>query len=684
MALMDIARCVRGAERLPLGRILHSVTPATKQQIFKSGKGLEGFLRSFPAVVGIESTGTDKFVTLLDERYAAAPAKQAAATPAASAKAAATAAATGEDPWLQAGQTKEPEPEPADIGDQNPELCSRIKACMPGENVWYSLNAIHTALYRGAANAPYSDFEAFVRAAVKHFWVHRASGCRRLPYHTQAPPLPTATKPETTAPHRTASVPSAEWGEERNAPTSQDIYEILKFVPIHWTNFGEVQIPAEIRKRHIRVASRLAWFAKQPRYFDVRMVGGTLELRRAVCLHPEAHNLTKEEAERIVEQRVEEDRRNGGPLVLQQAKLGSTTAPVARPNDPAVLSSTAAAAAPSQAQEGNSASAAADTVTKIMLRIVPGYYVVGETIQRRATKRVLEEDFIACVQKNGGALDRLEVTLPNGDVTAFYRKRIGIDSAKWADGFIQDVQNSPNVALLRSIMSRCCAQWDRTHYLYVRLPDEDKVAANGFDGMVEFLRAHPHIFRTGEFFFKREDPSDPAAATDAEPTSAVVTTTKQLEDNPYHLSVELATVFHYLTPEEDSVTLSHFVESSSPAMRSVLPPRLISVVHTHPELLSCREVAPGTFAISRAVDPSTVAPLELSRDEAVAEVVKLIPPRGVDVAHLDTTLPHALRACIHKLYGGQGVAALINEYSQHFYIVRNHPYNTVFLKQRPV
>src|SRR3989338_6263652 len=66
----DVANCFRMAQsnRIPLGKVIHGVPPGTKTKIFKSGKGLEGYLRQFPSAFAIEKVGNDKFLLLVDER----------------------------------------------------------------------------------------------------------------------------------------------------------------------------------------------------------------------------------------------------------------------------------------------------------------------------------------------------------------------------------------------------------------------------------------------------------------------------------------------------------------------------------------------------------------------------------------------------------------------------------------
>ncbi len=821
----DIANCFRAAESnsIPLGRVIHGVSPGTKNRIFKSGKGLEGYLRQFPSAFVVEKVGNEKMLTLVDERLREdcatvdrpvsarqiappnrerleqmeaareaalmrsrgiePPPKQpkqqssdeqekpatsnAAAAEGGDSEQAAAAAAEPEAKSDETAAAADPAAAPVatttkkeDAGDKNPELTHRVKACLPGENQWYRVSAIHYSLYRGTT-VQIAPFVAFLRNAPKHFWIDEAGdfACRRLPYHTAAPPnlnrfvtqSPRANL-RGTAPRKPGEdrfrgeTPQQvqerhEWGDAKNAPTTQDVYEILRYIPIHWTEFGGLQIPDVVRKKHIRIASKLTWFARQPRFFDLRWIGGTCEIRRAPVLHPAEHNLTKEEAEKLLQARIEEDARFGQPLVLLQARgvsVGMATSVTARQmQQPITSATTTAAAAPKReepqqrdggaagtenvsaqdaassvtppspppsaapatskqphtlgatAAAGSSSSANVEAVQKALVRIAPGYFVPAESIMRRATKKMTDDDLVLATEKLPLMVERLYVrskTNPQHTLS-LYRRKMGVDESTWRPAFVEELENSPNLPLLGTLMTHLCAQWDRTHFLYVRLPDSAKIATGGFDDMVAFLRQHPQCFRVGEFFIKRNDLSDPVGAdADAEPTSKVVTTTKQLEDNPYHQLIDLATVFHYLTPENDAVSLSHFVDASSPAMRSVLPPRILTILQAYPEMFACREVAPGSFAVSRAktsADAEHEAALSsLTKDEAVQQLVAIIPPRGVDIAHLESTMPQQLRRAIVRLFGSGGVMALVHEYAGRFHLVKNPPYTTVFVRRQ--
>eukprot|EP00796_Vickermania_ingenoplastis_P008543 gene8543-5990_t len=91
------------------------------------------------------------------------------------------------------------------------------------------------------------------------------------------------------------------WGSLLAVPTKEDVYEILRYVPINWGNFGSLNIPPEKKKKHIRCSSTMLWFRRQPHYFELRNMNGTVEIRRSVILHPDCHKMTPEQAKDFVE-----------------------------------------------------------------------------------------------------------------------------------------------------------------------------------------------------------------------------------------------------------------------------------------------------------------------------------------------------------------------------------------------
>lgn len=595
-----------------------------------------------------------------------------------------------------------------------------------------SINELHGAIFRGVGTVKYSDMEAFVRSRPQHFWVAKAYVAPKMEGEKLPPsvpvgapsPLPTsAAASSVTVSTSVGGVKESKecggWGSVYNMPTSEDVYEVLKFIPIHWMNMGNLNIPAEVKRRNMRLRSTLLWFEKQPRYFEVRNVGGTIEIRRSVLLHPEAHGLTKEEAEATVA--AAEASRSGaaapsssggrssapGPIQQQRPPPSAPTQQVASEADctvsgtqqaaPPVPAAAAGAGAGDTAAATDSAmnplSAAMEHVKKFLIRVCPAYFVPLELLTVRGTKRSInKENIMEAVQLNAQWFEHVTVTDAAGTPSSLIRRRTGVESTHWGESFFADVKQHPeDIAPLVALMARSCSLWDRTHYLYVRLTDDEKIAVNGFEGMVELMRRHPAVFKMGEYFFRRADQSDPNWEADEEPTAAdAAVSLKVTEENPYHSPRELAVVFQYLIPDDQATTLAHFVESCSPAMKAVLPPRLVTLVLSYPDLFSCKEISPGQFAIRRAVpvtaaggsstatDDGTEDP-EMPVGELLEGVTALVPARGVDLSQLNLWLSMPQRRAVKTHFGT--LQELIAAHANRFHTVTNPPYKTIFLKK---
>ena len=771
----------RNGGRLPLSKIIHSVTTNTKVAIFKSGKGLEGFVRSCPGL-SIETGGSEKVVvirdaslaakaaamqapadrgprvvvvsdesvgggpkasappklvfaappaavaTLMPEPVPAVPKRLPAAQPSAEADSAVPTVSTQDNVVPSAVDPPEPltpatvvesgtptvglntkteqailpnvtepttpaAPTQADDDvekkkDPNYVLRQRIIALCPTPDTYYSLNEIFSLVYRGATDVKYTDLLAYATASEKYFWLTKGCICLRRPDHVTAPPFVTGTvskpKPATPQTPKAAdpkgSATSSDfggWGAAPNVPTTEDIYEMLKFVPMHWVSIGDINVPKEVRKKHVRISSIVLWFERQPRYFEVRMVSGTLEVRRSIVLHPDAHKLTKQQAEDLLAKKMAEMATKGS--VIQQ--LQEFTASRERGKAEAIVSATRAV--PGMTEQVSALSAAMDAVIKLVLRVTPGYPVpIAQILRRSSKKSITAEDIIASLPYIETQIERIDVQTTAGEKTILIRKKTGVDAATWGAAFQADISGASSLKSLCTMMTLTCCQWDRTHFLYVRLSDDEKRAVGGFDGMITMLKAHPAVFKVGEYFVKRQNPSDPSSETDVEPTSNTQSSTVQLEENPYHVVADLALIFHYLTPDDQMVSLSHFVESSSPAMRAVLPPRLVSVIQAHPELFVCREVSPGKYSIAKAKQESTAggSQVQLSREEVIKEVMSCVPVRGIDIGHLHNALTPALRQAVTGCFGASGLNGLVASAPNSFHVIHNPPYTTIFLK----
>ncbi|ORC87985.1 uncharacterized protein TM35_000192290, partial [Trypanosoma theileri] len=452
----------------------------------------------------------------------------------------------------------------------------------PGESNYRALNEAYPSLVREASRNPilrdivnklkYSEFLDILNTplGLETFWVlNEKYICSRIPDETQ-PPRFVSPQPKATVANPMNAFGG--WGAASNVPTRQDVYEILKYVPMNWGNFGNINIPAAIKKKHIRIASTLQWFRRQPFYFELRNIAGTIEIRRSVLLHPEHHGLSPEEAHE--------------QLQLQIAKgEANSLAPMNAEGELVTVSDT---------------SQHTVTILKFITRVCPGYFVPPSLLLQRYTKKNLTQgELIACARGRPDQFEELQIKYTD---TPLLRKRIGADSSRWKDSFIEDFERYPeDVRGLIIIMGRLCSTWDRPHYVYVRLSEEEKVLVGGFDGMMQIIKRHPQVFRIGENFIARVDLSDPLALREPEPSPGDMTTLVVIRDeNPYQTARDLALVFHYVAPDDEPCSASYFLRCASPAMRAVLPPRLITLLQQFPDLFICKETSPGVFLMRKA------------------------------------------------------------------------------------
>ncbi|EKF39611.1 hypothetical protein MOQ_000154 [Trypanosoma cruzi marinkellei] len=391
--------------------------------------------------------------------------------------------------------------------------------------------ALTNATLRGFANTlKYKDFLTILNSprAKEEFWVlNEKYICTRLPGETQ-PPRFVSPQPQTIVAHALNAYGG--WGAASNVPTRQDVYEILKYVPVSWGNFGNLNIPAAVKKRHIRIASTLQWFRRQPFYFELRNLAGTTEIRRSILLHPEVHGLTPEEAHERLQLKIAKGEANSlAPVNAEGEVLAATEA----------------------SQHTNA-------LLKFIARVCPGYFVPISLLMQRYTKKNLTpSELLACAKGN---TDQFEIIHIKYTDIPLLRKRIGADSVRWKDGFVEDFERHPeDVRGLIVLMGRVCSTWDRPHYVYVRLTEEEKIIVGGFDGMMKILRRHPMVFRAGENFISRVDLSDPLSLRESEPSPEDMATRVPIRDeNPYQTPRDLAVVFHYLAPDDEPCTASFF------------------------------------------------------------------------------------------------------------------------------
>ncbi|KAH8619599.1 hypothetical protein ERJ75_000141100 [Trypanosoma vivax] len=527
---------------------------------------------------------------------------------------------------------------------------------------------------------------------VAGFWVlHGKYVCSRLPGETQ-PPRFVSPQPQTMSANPMNAYGG--WGAAANVPTREDVYEILKYVPVNWGNFGNLNLPPAVKKRHIRIASTLQWFRRQPYYFELRNVAGTTEIRRSVVLHPEAHGLTPEDAHEQLQLKIAKGEANSLAPLSTEGELLSPTA----------------------------ASQQTAALLKFITRVCPGYFVPPSLIMQRYTKKSLtQRELVECASSHSSLFEVIRLKYTD---TPLLRKRIGVDSARWRDGFIEDFERHPEDArCLIILMDRVCTTWDRPHYVYVRLTEEERMLVGGFEGMMQVLRRHPRVFRVGENFIARADLSDTLSAQETEPRPDDMTTRTIIrEENPYQTPRELAVVFHYVAPDDEPCSASFLLQCASPAMRAVLPPRIVALLQGFPDLFVCKETAPGVFLmrkvkknnVRRSVDfpaertqsqntsrddtspttqdnagssPGDALDLDaefaesdfLSREEAVEAVKTLIPAGGVEASQLLLWASIGVQQAANRHYGG--VLKLVEANRKHFRVQDTQEAKLVFLAE---
>lgn len=483
------------------------------------------------------------------------------------------------------------------------------------------------------------------------------------------------------------------WGGENIVPTREDVYEVLKYIPVNWVNYGLLELPSEVKRRHIRTASPQQWFRRQPFYFELRNLNGSIEIRRSIVLHPEAHGLTKTEAQEVLELQLATGEAN--KLVF----LTSSGEPVA-----------------------NAATLLERTAVKFLLRVCPTYFAPMFLVSQRYTKKNLTEEAMLLIARKQHE-DFEELRTRFSDVVLI-RRRSGADSSRWRDAFVADLEQYPED--VRGIMTLCgymCPSWDRPEYVYVALTPSEQVAIGGYAGMMRILQRHPTIFRFGKHFVCRADPSDPLALQEVEPAPDDVTARSLLRDeNPYQAYESVARVFHYVAPDDAPCTVAYLADCASPAMRTVLPTRIVSIVQAFPKLFACTETSPGVFSIRKlkqrvarsiarrsaveaaqqsgqgdataaatataaaaaADDAEMIHMLEeeiaeeehLTRSEVVEAVRNLVPASGVDAEQLLVWASMPVQRAANEHFGG--VVKLVEAHRSHFRVVQQEQTKMVY------
>lgn len=532
----------------------------------------------------------------------------------------------------------------------------------------YSVN--HPLRYFLAAKT--SDVKRLLlsSAAQAHFWVRE--GDRMIAHRRLGEKLaPVSPSPEPPRTRKALPINNfGGWGSAQAVPTKEDVYEILKYVPLNWGNFGSLHIPPKIKKKHIRSSFTLLWFRRQPYYFELRNMGGTTEIRRSPVLHPGHHKMTPEEARAFVERGIATGTINS--LIM----LGPDGLPVQQ------LSQT----------EKN--------LQKFFYRVCPPYFVPLQLIFQRYSKRNVSIRDMLDIAVNHP--EDFEMVSAVGLESSFVRKRAGADSTRWKKAFVDDLTSRPDdIPAIGAICTYVCATWDRAEYVYVLLSPDEQCTVGGFERMVEIIGRHPKIFRLGKNFFCRVDSSDPLFCQQPEPMETEMTSrTYQRDENPYLSAKALAKVFHYIAPPHEPCTASFFVRGSSPAMRVALPSRIATILQEFPHLFACKETSPGVFSIRKLCTGKTAVREESgigeksaeasaveseedsswllqedgdgaarSKAEVIDSVKQLIPPEGVDYDRLLLWASLQLQRAVNSHYGS--LVKMLETESKHFALTKN-------------
>lgn len=573
MAVAEIAQYVHSVGgKVPLASIISAIGAKSKDAMFRSGKGVEGFVKAGSPAIDVIEEGGMKFITSnIIGTDIISPATK-LATPSESAK---EIRPKGENTPNSTGTKQRPKE-----GIQcplSPTEMATLTQIMINENSFRPITEVHKLC---RAQCALDAFSAYVNQSGQ-FWINGMT--MKLKKADETSPLPQAAKSQTSADDKGKRaavgmsyqkiVPSSSnnfggWGSSSGVPTAEDVYEILKYVPIHWGNMGALNLPTAVKKKHIRIASFLLWLRRQPKYFEVRNIAGTLEVRRAVPLHPEQHGKTQEEADQWLAERISSGEHNG---ITGAGDVGTN-------------------------------SLAATAIYKFLIRVTPGYFVAPELLFMRYTKKGLTPTELSQIVKEHPSVFET-VTLPGGFM--LIRRRTGADSSKWRDEFVADCCSVPSdIGGLFALMGRSSVCWDRPEYLYVRLLDKEKIEVGGYEGMLALMKRHPLVFKMGDTFFKRVDHSDPTSLDEIEPTGKEEKLFKKVEENVYHGHRDIALIFHYVSPDDSVVNIAQLNECASPAIQAELPPRIVSILQMFPDLFHCKETAPGVFSIRKVVQKS--------------------------------------------------------------------------------
>ena len=378
-ALTDIANSVLAFKgRLPVARLFHAITPATKHLITGSGKGVEGFLRKHPhdfkvvtdaggvKVVSLVSTARGEKARRFEVKPP--PGAVAIAPPFAMSKAALAGGpgrATSPPPTASpaAAASCDPDPEKAELSSplpsvpvallaggfslKNEPLLARLTEIL-ADGRFYSVQKIHFELCSsdptGISRRESVALLQFLESQPTRYWVFRKHVAKRLAEHrANMPPFTVAedydplmgrtggagadgAASNVPAPPRCVAgagvLPARSVGDgSTDVVTAADIEALMPYVDVDWKTVTAVNIPPVVFKTHMREKRGITtWLANLPHFFDLKFSNGAVFVRRAPRLNPDVLGMTMDEAEEHLRRRLAEDKANNGSVVLKRAR----------------------------------------------------------------------------------------------------------------------------------------------------------------------------------------------------------------------------------------------------------------------------------------------------------------------------------------------------------------------------
>ena len=624
MALRDIARQVTVFKgRLPLGKLLHTVMPKTREVILSAGRGVEAFFKILHKdKFDVIEAGGVKYVIVKDASLlspvSAVDAQQLNGTAEGANAVFTVAEHTIADPRRVLDTAAQDEFRPAEVID--PEWLHKKLEKVMEDDCYYQPGVLYARVYKDLTfqrSAHKDSFEAFIDTNPHLYWTttrDKKYVCRRRPEHgTNLPPFKIGGAAIRYTTHVLA--PSVDWGGNANVPTAEDVRQVMKLIPRKWTALMNINIPKDIKKTHMRTKSQLRWLAKQPQYFDLRHRSGITQIRQSPMVCPEAYDMTPEAACLYVQERIDETRANSGePQIMKEVRAYT-------------MKQSIFLRAESSEKQGWKVQAQPIVASNLLEVCQYGYFCPSDIVFRGLEARYRLEDIFAAADhlcKNQIEYIQLECSDRIGAQYVFLRRlheaADPLQSRRWKDDFANEFHHSKHPEVIVALMTRTCGEWDRLQFVFVLLPDFLQREAGGYQGMINILKAHPNIFQLspdGQFLRRADFSTQPLQQTQvqkqssgdrgalnksgsessdsqrnkASPDSASTcyvqgAPQKFYSDNPYRMSAFIIQVLHYLIPEGQSRDTRYLLQCCSPALKSQLHdiPRLI---HTrYPNVLT--------------------------------------------------------------------------------------------------